>query len=128
MRINAPVKRVGHSLTNQLAERINSFSLSGTIFSGLFCRTDKDREPGPKATVKLISARFFWPNMSHCLDTFLRILPKIKGAHTYPCTPRDIQHPRRSVQPYPYRSGWTMAGQSRIYLLPDLYRPFYTMA
>ena len=29
-------KRVGHSLTNQLAERINSFFLSRTIFSSPF--------------------------------------------------------------------------------------------
>ena len=35
-RINAPAKRVGHSLTNQLAERINSFFLSRTIFSSPF--------------------------------------------------------------------------------------------
>ena len=35
-RINAPIKRIGHPLTNQLAGRIDSFSLSGTIFSGPF--------------------------------------------------------------------------------------------
>ena len=35
--------------------------------------------PGPKATVKLISARFFWPNMRHDITAWTRSCQKSKG-------------------------------------------------
>ena len=59
-RINAPAKRFGHSLTNQLAERINSFFLSRTIFSSPFFGVSTVREPAASSTNRSLSHHCYW--------------------------------------------------------------------
>ena len=60
LRINTPAKRFGHSLTNQLAERINSFFLSRTIFSNLFFDVSTDREQLASSTNRPLSHYCYW--------------------------------------------------------------------
>ena len=96
----------------------------------VFDTLDHLAHPRPKATVKLISARFFGPNMRRDITAWTRSCVSCQRSkvHKHLWTSWNIQHPRRSVQPCPYRYCWTIADQSGIYQPPDLYRPFHTVA
>ena len=93
-RINAPAKRFGHSLTNQLAERINSFFLSRTIFSSPYFGVSTVREPWASSTNRPLSLHCYWFHLephrwrTRCCQLHTRFL-QTKDQHKHQRHKRD---------------------------------------
>lgn len=93
--------------------------------------------PGIKASIRLITARFVWPNMKKNIQIWTRacinnlyiwkLLPKIKNSTSYSHTLPTNRNSQRKIHGCQPRPNWTITSIQRIYLLLKNSRQIYLL-